>query len=137
MKFTCPKCKEEGVEASTFLLDDFKKTSRCTECGANLLRRHYVSPLVIDALFGGGLVFYIGVLFCWGLYGVNAMLLFIAASIAIVVVSRLIELAFTKIEDADSEEAKRTSRRNDKIFKVLLWIFVALIAYSLYVLNED
>ncbi len=136
MKFTCPRCNEQGVGATTYFFDDFRKKNTCKLCEAPLLRRHYFSSTVFHILFGGGIIGYIALFVSWAGYRLKGLMLCSLALLAISLISRLLEIPFTKIEDADSEKTKKRNKRNDRILKVFLWLFLALAVYSIYEINK-
>lgn len=136
MKFACPRCNDKGVEITTYLFDDFRKKNSCTSCGAPLLRRHYFSSTIFHILFGGGIIAYIALFVSWAGYRLKGLVLCAVALLAISLISRLAELPFTKLEDADSEKSKKRNKRNDRILKVFLWLFLALAVYSIYEINK-
>ncbi len=101
MKFTCPSCRQKGIPLRTFLFDDIgKKKNQCELCQSGVTRRHYESHLVIQALCNG---FILSIPFFWFMTGIYGLIVSSSSLLAVIVLSRLSELIFHRLETVGSD----------------------------------
>lgn len=137
MKFRCPRCAQPGVEPATYFFDDFRKNNRCVLCAAPLTRRRYISPLVTDAVFGGGFLACIALIVSWAKGSVAWMAGVAAASISVCLLARGAEMLFAPLEDQESEGYLRRTQRNRRLGNwALLGFGVIAIIATLYTIKK-